>query len=333
MLSYIGRRLVQLIPVLLGMSLIVFAIIHLIPGDPALEVLGENATPEAVAALRDTLGLNDPLPKQYLNYLKHILTGDLGVSIRSNVPITQEIFPYLAATIELALTSLIFAFIFGVNLGILAAWKRATRIDYVSMVIALLGVSIPVFWLGLMAQLVFAQKLGWLPSMGRFNARMPIEVITNFYVIDTILAGNWRGLWDVFRHLILPSIALGSHPMAIIARITRSSILEVMKSDYTRTARAKGLNEFVVLYKHALKNAFAPVLTITGLQLGTLLGGAVLTETIFGWPGIGRYIYAGISYRDYPVVQSGILVVALIFVIINLVVDIMYSYIDPRIKY
>jgi peptide/nickel transport system permease protein len=184
-----------------------------------------------------------------------------------------------------------------------------------------------------MDQLVFAQNLGILPAIGRFNAREPIQVITNFYLIDTILVGNWAGLWDVFKHLVLPSVALAAYTMAIIARMTRSSMLEVLNSDYIRTARAKGLNEFWVLYKHALKNAFAPILTVTGTQLGSLLGGAVLTETIFGWPGIGRYIYSGISFRDYPVVQSGILLVAFIFVIVNLMVDIIYTFIDPRIEY
>lgn len=333
MLSYIGRRLVQLIPVLLGMSLIVFAIIHAIPGDPARVILGERATPETLQALRIRLGLDDPLYLQYWHYLKQILSGDLGDSIRTQRPIAQEVFPYLAATIELSLSALIFAFIVGVNAGIVAAWKRASWFDYVAMIIALIGVSMPVFWLGLMEQWIFAQKLGLLPSIGRFNVREPLQVITNFYVLDAILTGNWAGLWDIVKHLILPSVALGTIPMAIIARMTRSSMLEVMKSDYIRTARAKGLNEFWVIYKHALKNAFAPVLTVTGLQLGTLLGGAILTETIFGWPGIGRYINDAISFRDYPVVQSGILIVAFFFVIINLLVDIMYAYIDPRIHY
>jgi len=286
-----------------------------------------------VEALRIRLGLNNPLYLQYWHYLKQILSGDLGDSIRTQRPIAQEIFLYLAATIELSLSGLIFAFIVGVNAGIVAAWKRASLVDYVAMIIAIVGVSMPVFWLGLMEQWIFAQKLGLLPSTGRFNVREPLQVITNFYVLDTILTGNWAGLWDVFKHLILPSVAMGMYSVAIIARMTRSSMLEVLKSDYIRTARAKGLNEYWVLYKHALKNAFAPVLTVTGIQLGHLLGGAILTETIFGWPGIGRYIYEGIAFRDYPVVQSGILIVAFFFVIINFLVDIMYAYLDPRIHY
>lgn len=333
MAAYVIRRLLQLIPVLIGMSLVVFAIIHAIPGDPALTILGERATPQAVAELREKLHLNEPLYKQYLFYISDILHGNLGDSLRTRQPIIQEIGVYLAATIELSIAALVFAVVVGVNAGIIAAWKRASWFDYIAMLVALVGVSVPVFWLGLMEQWIFAQQLDWLPSTGRFNAREPIEGITNFYVIDTILQGNWAGFVDVIQHLILPSIALGTIPMAIIARMTRSSMLEVMKSDYIRTARAKGLNDFLVVYKHALKNALTPVLTVIGLQLGLLLGGAVLAETIFGWPGVGRYINDAISFRDYPVVQSGILVVAFLFVLINLLVDILYAYIDPRIQY
>ncbi|WCK53476.1 ABC transporter permease [Aneurinibacillus sp. Ricciae_BoGa-3] len=333
MLSYIIRRLLQLIPVLIGMSIVVFCIIHAIPGDPAQVILGEHATPKTLADLRQQLHLNDPLYKQYFYYIRNILTGDLGESLRTKRSITDEIGPYLAATLELSITGLIFAVIVGVNAGIIAAWKRNSWFDYVAMLVALVGVSMPVFWLGLMEQLVFAQKLDWLPSIGRFNTREPITAITNFYLLDTIIKGDWNGFKDVLRHLILPGIALGTIPMAIIARMTRSSMLEVMKSDFIRTARAKGLHEFWVVYRHALKNAFIPVLTVIGLQLGLLLGGAVLTETIFGWPGIGRYINDAIAFRDYPVVQSGILVIAFLFVLINLIVDILYAYIDPRIQY
>ncbi|WP_027415819.1 ABC transporter permease [Aneurinibacillus terranovensis] len=333
MLSYIIRRLLQLIPVLLGMSIVVFCIIHAIPGDPAQVILGEHATPKAIQSLREQLHLNDPLYKQYFYYMKNILTGDLGESLRTQRAISSEIGPYLAATLELSVVALVFAVIIGVNAGIIAAWKRATWFDYIAMLVALVGVSMPVFWLGLMEQWVFAQQLDWLPSIGRFNTREPITPITNLYLIDTMIQGNWAGFTDVVKHLILPGVALGTIPMAIIARMTRSSMLEVMKSDYIRTARAKGLKEFWVVYRHALKNALIPVLTVIGLQLGLLLGGAVLTETIFGWPGLGRYIYDAIGFRDYPVVQSGILVIAFLFVLINLIVDILYVYIDPRIQY
>jgi peptide/nickel transport system permease protein len=333
MVAYIIRRLVQLIPVLIGMSLVVFAIIHAIPGDPALTILGEHATPDALAALRVKLHLNEPLYKQYFYYVWDVVRGNLGESLRTKAPISSEIGSYLAATIELSIAALVFAVVVGVNAGIIAAWKRASWFDYIAMLIALVGVSMPVFWLGLMEQWIFVDRLDILPSTGRFNPREAIDGMSGFYVIDTIIQGNWSGLQDVLLHLILPSVALGTIPMAIIARMTRSSMLEVMKSDYIRTARAKGLHEFWVVYKHALRNAFAPVLTVIGLQLGLLLGGAVLTETIFGWPGIGRYIYDAIAFRDYPVVQSGVLVIAFLFVIINLLVDILYAYIDPRIQY
>ncbi|GAA4706055.1 ABC transporter permease subunit [Brevibacillus fulvus] len=333
MLSYTIRRVLMLIPVLLGMSIIVFSIIHAIPGDPALTILGEKASPKAVEEFREVLGLNKPLYEQYFLFLKDILTGNLGVSLHTKAEITSEIGPYLAATVELTVFSMIFAIFIGVNAGIISAWKQNSWFDYICMLIALIGVSMPIFWLGLMEQWFFAQELKWLPSVGRDSSRDPVTAITQFYIIDTILAGRWDQLKDVISHLILPGIALGTIPMAIIARITRSSMLEVMRSDYIRTARAKGLGQFFVVYKHALKNAFIPILTIIGLQTGLLLGGAVLTETIFGWPGIGRYIYTAIGNRDYPVIQSGILVIATIFVVINLLVDLLYALIDPRIKY
>ncbi|MED1955074.1 ABC transporter permease [Brevibacillus centrosporus] len=333
LLSYSIRRILMLIPVLLGMSIVVFSIIRAIPGDPALTILGEKASPKAIEDLREVLGLNNPWYIQYFDYLKQIMTGDLGVSLHSGASITQEIMPYLAATTELTIVSMLFAVIIGVNAGILSAWKQNSWFDYCAMLIALIGVSMPIFWLGLMEQWFFAQELKWLPSVGRDNSRNPVEAITQFYILDTILAGQWDQLWEVIKHLILPGVALGTIPMAIIARITRSSMLEVMRADYVRTARAKGLAQFWVVYKHALKNAMIPVLTVIGLQTGLLLGGAVLTETIFGWPGVGRYIFTAIGNRDYPVIQSGILVIATIFVLINLLVDLLYAYIDPRIKY
>jgi peptide/nickel transport system permease protein len=333
LLAYSVRRILMLIPVLLGMSIVVFSIIRAIPGDPALTILGEKASPKAIEELRQVLGLNNPWYIQYVDYLKQILSGDLGVSLHSGAQISQEIVPYLAATTELTIFSMFFAVFIGVNAGILSAWKQNSWFDYMAMLIALIGVSMPIFWLGLMEQWFFAQELKWLPSVGRDNSRNPVEAITHFYILDTMLAGRWDQFREVIEHLILPGIALGTIPMAIIARITRSSMLEVMRSDYIRTARAKGLGQFFVVYKHALKNALIPVLTVIGLQTGLLLGGAVLTETIFGWPGIGRYITTAIGNRDYPVIQSGILVIATIFVLINLVVDLLYAYVDPRIKY
>ncbi|MFC8688400.1 ABC transporter permease [Brevibacillus porteri] len=333
LLAYSIRRILMLIPVLVGMSIIVFSIIRAIPGDPALTILGEKATPQAIADIREALGLNNPWYIQYFDYMKDILSGNLGESLQTNAPISDEILPYLAATTELTIVSMLIAVFIGVNAGILSAWKQNSWFDYCAMLIALVGVSMPIFWLGLMEQWVFAQELKWLPSVGRDDSRNPVEAITHFYILDTMIAGSWDQLWEVIKHLILPGIALGTIPMAIIARITRSSMLEVMRADYVRTARAKGLTQFWVVYKHALKNAMIPVLTVIGLQTGLLLGGAVLTETIFGWPGVGRYIVTAIGNRDYPVIQSGILVIATIFVLINLLVDLLYAYIDPRIKY
>ena len=333
MITYTIRRIFMLIPVLFGMTLIVFGIIRAIPGDPAQVILGQQATKEAVAVLTEKLGLNDPWYIQFLDYLKGLLSGDLGNSLRSSAPINDEIWPYLFATLELSIVAMIIAIVIGVNAGIISAWFQNSWFDYAAMLLALIGISIPVFWLGLMEQWTFSLQLHWFPSTGRENVRDPVQAITHLYLIDTILNGRWDQFVEVVRHLILPSVTLATIPMAIIARITRSSMLEVMRSDYIRTARAKGLRMFWVVYKHSLKNAVIPVLTVIGLQMGLLLGGAILTETIFGWPGIGRYIYDAIAARDYPVIQSGILVIATIFILINLVVDLLYVAIDPRIKY
>lgn len=331
--TYIVKRLLVLIPVLLGMTIIVFSIIHAIPGDPAETILGEKATEQSKQALRDQLGLDKPWLEQYFAYLSELVRGDLGESIRTKIPIAQEIVPYLMATLELALASMIFAVVIGLNAGIISAWRHNSWFDYICMVIALVGVSMPIFWLGLMEQWLFANELKWLPSSGRMNVRDPIESVTGLYVVDAMISGRFDQVWTAVKHLILPSIALGTIPMAVIARMTRSSMLEVMSSDYIRTARAKGMRQFFVVYKHALKNAFIPVLTVIGLQMGMLLGGAVLTETIFAWPGVGRYIYDAISFRDYPVIQSGILIIAFIYILINLIVDLLYAAVDPRIQY
>lgn len=333
MLHYIGKRLLQLVPVLLGMTFIVFLIIRAIPGDPAQVILGQQATAEAIAALREKLGLNNPWYVQYFDYIKGVLTGDLGESLRTRQAITTEVWPYLAATFELAIFAMIIAVIIGMNAGIISAWFQNSWFDYMAMVIALIGVSMPIFWLGLMEQWIFSINLGWLPTSGREEVRDPVTAITHFYLIDTLLQGRFDQFVVSLKYLILPGIALATIPTAIIARMTRASMLEVMRSDFVRTARAKGQRMWVVIYKHALKNALIPVLTVIGLQTGLLLGGAILTETIFSWPGIGRYIYEAIGYRDYPVIQSGILIVAFLFVMINLVVDILYSVIDTRIKY
>nr|WP_225649746.1 ABC transporter permease [Mesobacillus subterraneus] len=331
--AYSVRRIFSLIPVLLGLSLIVFFMIRAIPGDPAQVILGQLATKEAIADLTRELGLDQPWYVQYFNYLGGLLTGDLGQSLRTKSEISTEIWPYLAATMELSFVAMLIAIVIGVNAGIVSAWFQNSWFDYGAMILALIGVSMPIFWLGLMEQWLFAINLDILPTSGREEVRNPVDTITNFYLIDTLIQGRTDQFVEVLKHLVLPAMALATIPMAIIARITRSTMLEVMRSDFIRTARAKGLSMFWVVYKHSLKNAIIPVLTIIGLQTGLLLGGAILTETIFSWPGIGRYIYEAINYRDYPVIQSGILIIALIFVMINLVVDLLYAAIDPRIKY
>ncbi|HJV31093.1 MAG TPA: ABC transporter permease [Bacillales bacterium] len=333
MLTYSIRRVLSLIPVLFGMTLVVFSIIHAIPGNPAQVILGQRATKEAIATLNEQLGLNNPWYIQYFDYIKALLHGDLGTSLRTRGPINEEIWPYLAATIELALVAMLIAVIIGVNAGIISAWFSKSWFDYIAMVLALVGVSMPIFWLGLMEQWGFSIQLGWFPTTGREDVRDPISAITNLYLVDTLLQGRFDQFGAVVKHLVLPSLALATIPMAIIARMTRATMLEVMKSDFIRTARAKGLRMFWVVYKHSLKNAIIPVLTVIGLQTGLLLGGAILTETIFGWPGIGRYLYDAIGYRDYPVIQSGILIIAAIFVMINFIVDLLYVVVDPRIKY
>lgn len=333
MVAYTVRRLLLLIPVLFGLSLVVFFIIRAIPGDPAQVILGQAASKEAIDELTKSLGLDQPWYIQYINYAGDLLTGDLGNSIRTKSAISNEIWPYLAATIELALAAMLIAVFVGVNAGIISAWFQNSWFDYVAMLLALIGVSMPIFWLGLMEQWVFSINLEWLPTSGRMNVRDPVEPITHLLLVDTLLQGRMDQFVTVIKHLILPSVALATIPTAIIARITRSTMLEVIRSDYIRTARAKGLRMFWVIYKHSFKNAVIPVITIIGLQTGLLLGGAILTETIFSWPGIGRYIYEAIGFRDYPVIQSGILVIALFFVFINLIVDLLYAAVDPRIKY
>lgn len=333
MYSYIGRRILVLIPVLLGMTIITFAIVHMIPGNPAQTILGEGAKESAIIELEERMGLNKPYLVQYGVYVTNIMQGDLGTSLKTKNDILTEMLPRLAATFELTFFAILFAVFIGVNAGIISAWKQNSWFDFLAMLFALIGVSMPVFWLALMEQWLFAQQLDWLPAFGREASKDPITPITYLYVVDSILHMDFARTVTILKHLVLPAIALGTIPMAIIARMTRSSMLEVMKSDYIRTVRAKGAGNFLVIYKHALKNAAIPVITVIGLQTGVLLGGAILTETIFSWPGVGRYIFEAINYRDYPVIQSGILVIAFIFVLVNLIVDILYTVIDPRIKY
>lgn len=324
-----------LIPVLFGITLLVFLFLQLIPGDPAQAILGERGTPEQLAALREKLGLNKPLYVQYLTFVKNILTGDLGTSAVSTIPVAEELKRRWPATFELALAATLVAVVFGIPVGILAAVRKNSLLDTLSMSLSLVGVSMPVFWLGLLLVYLFAVNLHWLPTGGRLSTDLAIDFrpITGFLVLDGMLALKPEVLMDALRHLILPALTLGTIPLAILTRITRSAMLEVLSQDYVRTARAKGLAERQVILKHALKNALLPVVTLVGLQFGTLLGGAILTETIFSWPGIGSYIYEGILNRDYPVVQAGVLVVATVFVLVNLLVDLSYALLDPRIQY
>ncbi|WP_027364490.1 ABC transporter permease [Desulfotruncus alcoholivorax] len=333
MLNYIIKRLIMIIPVIIGVSILSFMLIHLVPGDPARMMLGERATPKAMQELRETLGLNDPLPVQYLRFANHALHGDLGSSIRSKLPVTEEMANKFPATLELSCFAMLIAVLAGGLAGIISSVKPYSLFDNLSMGAALFGVSIPIFWLGLMMIWFFGVNLHILPPSGRISVGVELHKITNIYLLDSIITGNWKAFKDVLAHIIMPSLALSTIPMAMIARVTRSSMLEVLGQDYIRTAWAKGLPGRLVIFRHALKNAFLPVLTVIGLQFGYLLGGAVMTEAIFSWPGVGRWLFVAISARDIPIVQGGILMVALVFVIINLIVDILYTYVDPRIRF
>ncbi|WP_284141074.1 MULTISPECIES: ABC transporter permease [unclassified Virgibacillus] len=333
MAKYIIRRLMMLIPVLLGVSIITFSLIHLIPGDPARSMLGEKASETQLELLREELGLNDPYMVQYGRFMGKVLTGDLGESIQSKEDISYELMQKLPATMELAVFAMTIAIVIGILAGVIAAVKQYSWFDNISMTGALFGVSMPIFWLGLMMIWIFSVTFNILPPSGRITTGVELDTITNFYLLDSILTWNWVAFKDVFLHLLMPGIALATIPMAIIARMTRSSMLEVMRQDYIRTANAKGLKRHLIIFQHALKNAFLPVLTVIGLQFGLLLGGAVLTETIFSWPGVGRYVLLAVLGRDYPIVQATILIIATLFVLINLITDILYKYFDPRIKF
>jgi peptide/nickel transport system permease protein len=331
--KYIVRRLLAAIPVLFGLSIVLFAFIHLIPGDPAQAILGQHATPELVAQIREQLGLDKPLWQQYLIYMSHVLQGDLGKSIIDNQPIVDEFLRRFPGTIELTLGALTFAVGIGIPLGRYAARHVQGLGDGMVTVISLLGVSIPIFVLGLTLQYIFAVQLHILPAAGRLDPRIAIEYRTNFVLIDTLLAGDWNAFLNGLSHLILPSIALGSIPLAIITRITRASVLDVTNEDYVRTARAKGLTEKRVDSRHVMRNAWLPVVTVIGLQVGGLLAGAVITETVFARNGVGRWTVDAIQNHDYFVVQSTILIFAVIFLVVNLVVDVGYAFLNPRIRY
>jgi peptide/nickel transport system permease protein len=332
MLPFVVRRLLLLIPILLGVSLLVFLWIRALPGGPAEALLGERASPEAVAQIEAQYGLDRPIYVQYWAYLKQVASGNLGTSIVSRQPITEEIRRRFPATIELALAAMVFAVIFGVPLGFAAAKRYGSAFDHMSLVASLIGISIPIFFLALILKYIFAVKLGWLPTVGRQDVLIDAEHPTNFYILDGILTANPEATWDATKHLILPAIALGSIPLAIIARITRAAVLDVQNEDYVRTARAKGMSSRVVDGRHIFRNAMLPVVTVIGLQTGLLLSGAILTETVFALPGLGTWLAGAIDARDYPVLQGGILFVAIVFVIVNLLVDLSYAFIDPRVR-
>jgi peptide/nickel transport system permease protein len=332
MLRFVVRRLLLLVPILIGLSILVFMWIRVLPGSPATTLLGERATQEQIEAINEQLGLNDPLPVQYLRYVQLTIRGDFGDSVTSRRPVLEEFQRRFPATLELAFAAMLFATFLGVPLGFIAAKRHGTWVDHSSLLASLLGISIPIFFLAIILKYIFAVQLGWLPTVGRISVLIDIEHPTNFYILDAILAGNPEALWDVLKHLVLPAIALGSIPLAITARITRASVLDVQNEDYVRTARAKGVSPAVVDYRHVLRNALLPIVTIIGLQTGLLFSGAVLTETVFAFPGIGTWLVDAIKARNYPVLQGGILFIALVFVLVNLLVDISYALLNPRIR-
>jgi peptide/nickel transport system permease protein len=314
-------------------SVLVFGFVHLIPGDPAVTMLGERATPEKVAEVRARLGLDRPIHEQYLIYIRKVLRGDLGVSIVRGDPVLTDLLRRFPATVELASAAMVLALLLGIPIGIVSAVWRRSLADSLSRVWALAGVSMPIFWLGVMLAWVFGVELGWLPTGARLDSVADYEPVTHFVLLDAILQRDWAMAWDALRHLVLPAVALATIPLAIIARMTRASMLEVLSRDYIRTADAKGLPRQAVVLRHALRNALLPVLTVIGLQVGSLLAGAILTETIFSWPGIGRWVYEAIESRDYPIVQGASLFVGAVVVVVNLLTDLLYAAVDPRIKY
>ena len=334
MLRYVVRRLLLLVPILLGVSILIFFWIRALPGNPAQSLLGERATPRLIQEYRARYGFDRPLPVQYWDYLKTtVVDGDLGTSIATHRTITAEIKTRFPATVELAVGAMIVAVGLGIPLGFLAAKRHGGIFDQLTLVGSLIGISIPIFFLAIILKYIFAVRLGWLPSVGRESVPLNAKHPTNFYVLDAVITGEWHVLKDAVEHLVLPALALGSIPLAVVTRITRAAVLDVQNEDYVRTARAKGLAPLTVDRRHVLRNAMLPVSTIIGLQTGLLLSGAVLTETVFAIPGVGSWLQQAIFNRDYPVLQGGILFLAVVFVVVNLVVDISYAIINPRIRY
>ena len=332
---YLLKRLVIFIITLWGISLVSFSLIRLVPGDPVLLLLGERqAGPEVYERMQRTLGLHLPLPQQYFTFVSNALRGDFGNSIVSKTSVLQEFFSRFPATLELALMAMLFGIVLGIPLGVLAALNRNGFLDYSVMFTSLIGYSMPIFWWGLILIITFSVWLGLTPVSGRIGMIYDVPSVTGFMLIDTLLVSEDRGemFSDALRHLILPAVAMGTIPLALIARITRSSMLEIIGEDYMLTVRAKGLSKFAVYWIHGLRNAFIPIVTVIGLLVSTLVAGAILTETIFSWPGIGKWILHSITSRDYPVIQGGILLIGGLIVIINLSVDVIYVLINPRVR-
>ena len=333
MLRFILNRLALVIPTFVGISILSFGFIRLLPGDPIEVLAGERSmAPARREQLLHVFGLDRPIWEQYLSYVWRALHGDLGVSLTNQHPITQQFFQLFPATVELSLCAMIIAIVLGVLFGMLAAAKRDTWVDQVTMGTALVGYSMPIFWWGLLLIIVFAAGLHWFPVQGRMDLAIFFKPITGFMLIDSLLSGQKGAFQSAVSHLVLPSIVLATIPLAVIARQTRSAMLEVLGEDYVRTARAKGLTESRVTALHAFRNALIPVVTTIGLQVGTLLAGAVLTETIFSWPGIGKWMIDSIGHRDYTAVQGGLLLIAVVVMVVNLIVDVLYAVINPRIR-
>ena len=333
MLSYLTRRVAGTIPVIILISLLVFLLIHAAPGDPADLLLSDEATPQDIADARVRWGLDQPLYVQYLRFLINALHGDLGTSFRYADPVINLIGDRLPATVELALFSIVIAVLLGVPLGVWAGAKPNSWADNFGSFFGFFGISMPNFWFGIMLILVVSGYFHLLPSAGRNTYGVPGETITGLYILDSLITGNWAAAWDGLKYIIMPGIALGTNMMGIIMRVTRSSVLEVMHEDYVRTARAKGLDERHVLWRHVLRNALVPIVTVVGLELGTLLSGSIIVETVFSWPGSGSLLIAAIQARDYPLITGTVLTYTIAFVAINFTVDILYAVIDPRIRF
>lgn len=311
----------------------VFFMVRAIPGDPAQILLGQNATPQQVHEIRARLGLDKPLPIQYLDFIEGAVRGDLGNSIVTGRPVTTELAVRFPATLELTAFAMIVAIIVGIPVGVISAVKQYSWLDKIASVFALTGISMPIFWLAMILIVIFGVRLDILPFPGRLSSGEAIPSVTGLVLVDSLIAGNFGAFWDGFLHLLMPAAALGTIPMGTIMRMTRSSMLEVMGEDYVRTARAKGVMPWRVVFKHALKNAMLPTITVIGLQVGLLMGGAVITETIFSWPGVGQIAYESVFRRDYAMIQGVVLYGAFLFVLINLVVDVLYAILDPRVRY